>query len=640
MLLMQVCYRNTDRTTVFAAGELKKYLNLMGNYHVSLCHKDQENEDVDSIVLGTFADFNLQVRSTNIATSTFDDHIIINIKNGTGFIAGSNHRSTLLGVYAFLTDAGLRWVRPGSDGEIIIHKDVKQLTCQINEKPSYRHRGLCIEGANSVDNILDIIAWLPKVGMNSYYIQFREAFTFFDRWYSHHLNETLINTGFTVEDARHYVKMIEDEIDKRDLIYHAVGHGWTCEPFGIPGTAWEKVDESTLPEGVNKYFAEIKGERKLWLGVPLDTNLCYSNPFVMETMANDIVNYLKTHTRVDLLHLWLADGSNNQCECNNCRKSLPSDFYVQLLNLVDRNLTQNQIDTKIVFLIYVDLLWAPEKERFVNPDRFIMMFAPITRSYTASFATEKPTPSLPEYKRNQLTMPKRVEDNIAFLKSWQEIFQGDSFDFDYHMMWDHYCDPGYYFNARILYEDIKNLSKIGLNGFNSCQVQRAFFPTGLPMYVMAKTLWNTNISFDDIAIEYFNASFGTFGPKVLTYMKTLSDLFDPYYIRGEKSFTDPDALAKFKKIPDAINSFGETIQKGMQYPSHSVAQSFYYLYIHAQGAILYAKFLELAASSAIEEAKAKRTEYFNYYRRNELAIQKVFDVFEFINTIQKKKYWN
>ncbi len=637
---MQVCYRNTNRTTVFAAGELKKYLTLMGNNNISLCYKDQEDEQMDSITLGTFADFNLPVLSSNAATLFLDDHIIINIKNGTGFIAGSNHRSILLGVYAFLTRAGLRWIRPGSEGEIICHKNVEEISCQINENPSYRHRGLCIEGANSVDNILDLIAWLPKVGMNSYFIQFREGFTFFDRWYSHHLNETLTKTGFSVEDARHYVKMIEDEIDKRDLIYHAVGHGWTCEPFGIPGTAWEKVDESKLPQDAFQYFAEINGKRALWHGIPLDTNLCYSNPVVMETIAQDVVSYLKTHTRVDLLHLWLADGSNNQCECENCRKALPSDFYVKLLNLVDKYLSQNHIDTKIVFLIYVDLLWAPVNEHSVNPDRFIMMFAPITRSYTASFAAEKHLPPLPEYKRNRLTMPKRVEENLAFLKAWQEIFIGDSFDFDYHMMWDHYSDPGYYFNAKILYEDIKNLSKIGLNGFNSCQVQRAFFPTGLPMYVMAKTLWNTNISFDDIATEYFNASFREYGSDVLQYMKTLSNLFDPHYIRGEKSFTDPDALAKFKKIPVYIRSFEETIQKGMQYPSQPVAQSFFYLNIHAQGAILYAKFLEFAASSSVEEAKAKQTEYFNYYRKNESVIQNVFDVYEFINTIQRKKYWN
>ena len=196
--------------------ELRKYLTLMGNDGISLCFNGQESSE-DKITLGTFTDLNLPEKDLYSAENKFDDHIVIDIANGTGFISGSNSRSVLLGVYRFLTEAGLRWVRPGYDGEIICKKNVQDLTCKINEKPAYRHRGLCIEGANRIENILDIVDWLPKVGMNAYFIQFREGFTFFDRWYSHHLNDQLVKTGFTVEDARRFVKIIEDEIDKRGL---------------------------------------------------------------------------------------------------------------------------------------------------------------------------------------------------------------------------------------------------------------------------------------------------------------------------------------------------------------------------------------------------------------------------------------
>jgi hypothetical protein len=638
MEFMKICFCSGDRTLSFAAAELRKYLTLMGNDGISLCFNGQESS-VDKITLGTFTDLNLPEKDLYSAENKFDDHIVIDIANGTGFISGSNSRSVLLGVYRFLTEAGLRWVRPGYDGEIICKKNVQDLTCKINEKPAYRHRGLCIEGANRIENILDIVDWLPKVGMNAYFIQFREGFTFFDRWYSHHLNDQLVKTGFTVEDARRFVKIIEDEIDKRGLIYHAVGHGWTCEPLGIPGTAWEEVDPNTIPKDAYQYFAEVNGERDLWYKVPLNTNLCYSNPKVLDLMAQDVVRYLTIRPRIDILHIWLADGSNNQCECENCRKALPSDFYIKFLNLVDSYLTEKNIETKIVFLIYVDLLWPPQIEKLNNPDRFIMMFAPITRSYTASFSADKPIPDILPYNRNKLIMPKKVEENIAHLKAWQKIFSGDSFDFDYHMMWDHYNDPGYYFNSRILYQDIKNLADIGLNGFNSCQVQRAFYPTGLPMYVMVKTLWNTNIAFDDIAVEYFNAAYGTYGPQVLEYMKTLSELFDPYYIRGEKQFNDPEALEKFNKVPNTIQSFDSVIKEGLMYPDSSVAQSFLYLDIHAKGALIYADFLRLAASGSIQEAKEKRNEFFDYYRKNEMLVQNVLDVYEMINTMQRKRYW-
>ena len=60
---------------------------------------------------------------------------------------------------------------------------------------------------------------------------------------------------------------------------------------------------------------------------------------------------------------------------------LPSDFYVILLNELDLALSAKKFDRKSGFPLYADMLWAPEHERLNNPDRFIFMFAPITRSY-------------------------------------------------------------------------------------------------------------------------------------------------------------------------------------------------------------------------------------------------------------------
>ncbi|MFQ7078183.1 MAG: hypothetical protein ACLRSW_09750 [Christensenellaceae bacterium] len=37
------------------------------------------------------------------------------------------------------------------------------------------------------------------------------------------------------------------------------------------------------------------------------------------------------------------------------------------------------------FLVYMELYWAPLTEQIRNPDRFLLMFAPIFRSYTLPF---------------------------------------------------------------------------------------------------------------------------------------------------------------------------------------------------------------------------------------------------------------
>jgi len=352
-----------DQTLNYAAAELKKYLKLMcGNIDVEVIEKDEYDCCLtDGLWLGLFRDFGYYNKIDSKAT-VFDDYVIISVKNGTGIITGLNSRSVLISMYTFLKECGCRFIRPGADGEYIPHRPIDLLNAEYEHKPSYTHRGVCIEGAVSYENVFDIIEWSPKVGFNSYFIQFREAYTFFERWYNHKNNSEKKPEGFTVEKARDIVARLENEIKKRGLIYHAVGHGWTCEPLNIPGLDWD-VKYLSVPDGVEQYLALVDGKRELWDGIPLNTNLCYSNLEVQSMIVESIVEYLKIHKNIDILHFWLADGTNNQCECENCKDTRPSDFYIRMLNKLDKRLTAEGIDTKIVFLIYVDLFWPPEKEK-------------------------------------------------------------------------------------------------------------------------------------------------------------------------------------------------------------------------------------------------------------------------------------
>ncbi len=502
MIYNALCIRGEsgNRTIAFAVEELRRYLGRMTGAPVS----DRAWERGIEIRVGLMADFP-QVTAPPVDDPAMDDAIYISMEDGKGIVAGINPRSALLAAYRLLTELGCRWVRPGKDGEVVPRIEAIP-SLRIAETASYRHRGVCIEGAVSEEHVRDMIDWAPKVGFNAYFTQFREAYTFFDRWYSHLDNPGMPGEKLSIEKAREYLAAVVDEIKKRDLLYHAVGHGWTCEPFGIPGLGWDS-QEDTVPDSVRKYLAEVKGERKLWGGVALNTNLCYSNPEARRIMIEDIARYAAEHPEIDLLHLWLADGMNNNCECPECRKGRPSDFYVVMLNELDRLLSERGLSTRIVFLIYVDLLWPPTWAKLENPGRFVLMFAPIARTYSQAFSPSAELPELPPFKRNELEFPKGVDANVAFLKAWQEVFQGDSFDFDYHLMWDYQRDPGFLLISDIISQDMKGLRGIGLNGYVSCQPQRLFLPTGLPMTVMGRTLW-------DAGLDYQGDSGGIVAPDV------------------------------------------------------------------------------------------------------------------------------
>ncbi len=580
---------------VFAVEELKRHLA-----HMSGCDMRIASGTAKGLNVGLMADFPA-LDAPNVPNPELDDAIHIDTTGLDGIIAGINPRSVLLAVYRYLTELGCRWVRPGNDGAYLpalsSFKDV-----HVSETPSYRHRGVCIEGAVSYEHVRDMVDWIPKLGFNGYFIQFREAHTFFDRWYRHTGNPNEQGTPLSIDKAREYTGMLEDEITRRGLLYHKVGHGWTCEPFGIAGLGWDKQSQSTPPE-IAQYLAEVNGKRDYWKGVALDTNLCYSNPEVRRMIVDAVVDYARSHPHIDYIHFWLADGTNNNCECAECVKARPSDFYVMMLNDLDKKLSNAGLRTRIVFLIYVDLLWPPVEQKLENSDRFVLMFAPIVRTYSETFEVGDALPELPPFERNNLEFPKSVDANVAFLKAWQEIFDGDSFDFDYHLMWDHSNDPGHMQIARTIANDMKGLARIGLNGYVSCQIQRIFLPTGLAMTAMGRMLWDAEAEFDDVADDYFCSAFGADGQACRDYLERLSELFDPVYIRGEKDWVDEVQAGQLANVPHVIQGFVPAIDANLDADDPCRRASWRYLKHHAELALGLARAFHAKAQGRDEEAR-------------------------------------
>lgn len=559
-----------------------------------------------------------------------DDTIAITVEHGNGYITGSNERSVLIAVYRFLKALGCEWVRPGADGERIPKQVIESedVNITISETASYRHRGVCIEGANTYENVVDMIDYLPKIGMNEYFVQFMVPGVFFERWYLHEGNPHFEAEEISREQVEGMVLGLEKEIAKRGICYHKTGHGWTCEPFGIDGTGWDAKREYPLEEETRKYLAEVNGKRALWGNVPLNTNLCYSNPEVRNKMTDAITKYCKENQHVDVLHFWLADASNNHCECKTCIQKRPADWYVMLLNELDEKLTAAGLDTKIVFLLYMDLLWEPVVENLRNQERFIMMFAPITRNYGQNYGDYiEYKGELPPYVRNQLEVPESLAQNLEQLRRWQKGFEGDSFDFDYHLMWAHLNDPGYEYCARNLFEDMKDLHKIGLNGMVSCQVQRCFFPTALPFYMMAAALWDENCDYDEKALGYYKAAFGEDGVLVHKYLETISEMLLLYEgpAHGKRARVTGVLCKDYAVLREEIAKFQEVIGRNVA-NENAWQEEWKILQLHSSYVTLVLNALELQEQGKTEEARATIDELLDMLERNEICVQKVLDV--------------
>ena len=544
--------QDAPQTLAFAAGELKDYLNRM------------LPEESGSVAI------RLHVQAEE---PTAHDAFAIDIAPNGGSIEGNRARAVLLGVYELLHSLGCHFLAPGREHELVprISREALQLRCQ--KTAAFYHRGVCIEGADSRENIRDFIDWLPKVGFNAFFFQFKTPYTFLARWYRHERNPYAEPEKYELADAERDTAMLEQEIRKRGLLLHKVGHGWTGEVLGYDSVSWN-MDSRPLDLNKVPLAARINGRRELWQGVPLNTNLCYSDPQAAEAFVSLVVDYAKSHPEVDYLHIWLADEYNNICECERCRGELLSDQYVRLLNAIDRRLTKAGLDTKLVFLLYQELLWPPERERLEHPERFVLMFAPISRTFSEPYTLDGRYASIPAYHRNRITLPTDLLENLAFLEGWQKQFSGDSFVYDYPLGRAHYGDFGYCHIARVIWEDIGQLKKMGLNGYISCQELRAGMPNFLPNYVMGRRLFDEDLSFETLAEEYYRAAYGPRWELAKDCLSRLSDLQVCDYLNGKGPRQSPAMAERLTQIENICTRY-LSWPEGRSTAEHSLQEGFW-----------------------------------------------------------------
>jgi hypothetical protein len=615
-----------DRVIELAARELRDYLGRMVPEAVSLMHV-QNPTDVParSITVGTAGQL-AGIRVPDVEDPTLDDAIAIDIADGVGLIGGANARSVLLAVYRYLAELGCRWIRPGDDGEVIPSVDLDGTGVRLAERPSYRYRVIDLDGALSFEHIRDAIAWAPKLGFNGYFLELRCGHWAFDAWYQP--DRMPGHPGvLPYEWSEDMWRRLAAEINLRGLVRHAEGH-WTYEALGAHWLSYD-LPPPDLPPHLHELLAMVDGERRWVLQDTLFTQLCYSNPEARRLIVHDAVAYAKAHPDVTLLHVWLGDVPNNYCECGPCRGKRQSDWYLLLLNELDAALSAAGLHTRIAFAVYMDLLWPPLEETFTNPARFVMMFAPISRSYDRAFSADAPLPELRPYELNRLRLPATPERNDAHLRAWQALFAGDSLTMEYHLWHPLFADPTGLGQARVLHADIRELAGRGLNGMNVATSQRSWTPTGLCMTVLGRTLWNRDVAFEDVEMDIFRSTFGEDGDACLDVLRELAGLFEPVRLAGGRVATDPALALAMAEVPGLVDGMAALVERNVGRGIETHRASWRYLSLYVQVVRALAGALEARARGDRSEAIRRLDEAIHVAREREPLMHRVFDVHMF-----------
>jgi len=657
---MKIVILNSGETLAYAAEELKKYTVAMSegriNPEIDFNGKNSGKCE-DTVYLGLLSELGLD--TSDLSDPVLEDIVDVDVNNLSGYIAGSNPRSVLMGVYRYCASAGCRYIRPGADGDYIPTADLYSHSFKYRKKADKIFRGECSEGAISYEHMRDTVYWLPKIGMNMYMIEGMVPYTYMHKWYGHVWNKKLRIPGqvTSYEMLEGYVGRLERDIKRTGVQLHTLGHGWMFEKLGIrhESTAAERAKEALLTEEQKSLFAEVKGKRGI-NGSTFFTHFCYSNPKARRILVDTIVDYVKDKPHVDFVHTWLADSTNNQCECSECVKKTPSDWYVIFLNELDAELCRIGSDARIVFIMYVDTVRPPEIERLNNPHRFILLTA-IGSYYERGYVNEEYTGEIPPFERNNFKMaPEALR--LRWHRDWKALSDGiPSMVYEYRYYTDMYCDLSQMQICRETYRDMRLLDSVDFNGCMSDQTHRMYMPTALPLITMGETLFDHSIDFEKLKSDYFTSAFGKGGEDVREYLDTLSTLLSPSAFRKNQDDivdddvsgvasdesdvrcwkNNPKVKEKADAIPAHLDSFLPTIEARISEETDQARRlSWVYLRYHSDIMRIQSRILSAGAGGDMERAKEIFDELNEYLSEHELEFHNVFDVFLYQRAIAIK----
>jgi hypothetical protein len=612
----------------FAAEEMRKYLRMMmpegGDVRITFDPSAKEG-----FRLGFMQDFSLDV--SDAKDTELDDIIYIESDQNGGIIAGDNPRSVLIAVYEYFRQNGCRWLFPGIDGEYIPLKSVRPVS--YRHRASCRYRGPCIEGATSQRSILDMIEFIPKVGMNLFMSQFLNPTTFYNRYYNRELNTSVAPESVTNEQILQWKCAFEAELSKRGIQFHDVGHGWTSAPFGVDiSKGWGKLCESEVPEKARPYLAMLGGERKLDKGIAINTQFCMSNPSARKIVAEYIADYADVHSNVDYIHVWLADGWRNHCECDECVKKLPTDWYIMLLNDIDKALTAKGLGTRIVFIAYHETIWAPREARIENPDRFCLMLAPISRNYTRTLSDNAQPQMLP-FVLNQCQPPVELDEFLTYFKEWKKVWHGSNLCYEYHF-WKHQMfDVSGLVLAKRIFEDVDVYLENDINGLIACGSLRSFFPNGFAYYVFARKQYDASFTYEELLEDYYSHAHGEDWREFAAYLRELGEAVGFAYLEAKESadmekglYYNPERAKRLRGVPGIVEKGMKLVKEHYQSSDRVRTVSVRLLEYHVEYVAALAKVFALKADGKNKEASETMFgELFPLMSKNANVLESYFD---------------
>ena len=461
-------------TEQFAAQELQRYLNRMTGATFPIAR----GEAGGKVIL---------VGARMMPAGLIDSHklgfdgFVYQVKPGKILLAGVNDRATLFSVYAFLRELGCRWFAPNFDfygsatGEVIPKVDslrIPELDRTVT--PSMKYRRLDIEEGrtHTVKSLVQIIDWMPKVGINVLQCPLNyqgRGHTKWDNWRA----------------------VLVPELKKRDLLIEVGGHGY--QNF---------LPQETYFRQHPDWFAMINGKRSEATRDVFET----ANPQAMHEFLNNVKAYLHAHPEIDIFDLWPPDGAQWSQSPESEKLGSPTDRHALVVNAVARMVKADFPHMKVEFLAYQNYLFPPKNVQF--EDNTLMDFCPIGRTYQEPIWDP------------QSPLNKKYMDP---LREWlkRDVFKGDILIYTYYHKYSWRSLP--IDIPKLITEETHYYKSLGVSGMGIYSEPANWFTYETNHYFLARATMDANLDFSQALRDYVQKRFGPASAPMETYFQVLEE---------------------------------------------------------------------------------------------------------------------
>lgn len=459
----------------FAANELIRYLNqISGSKFVLSNHL----KDKSIVVCDASSFIKMNVKNS---PSLHNEMSAILVRNNVIYLIGGNDRSVIYSVYTFLNKIGCQWFSPefsffeGRSQKIPFIPELKyEQTNDLIENPAFSYRKLYVEEGitHTIDNLIQLIDWMPKLKFNTLVIPIDYQGRGLVKW-------------------DNWREKLTPQLEKRGIIIEVGGHGYQ-------NFLNAQMNDGKLFEDNPEWFGEdISGNRskeKRYV-------FCTSSDSAVKYIHNSVLSYLKERPEIDIFDFWPPDGAQ-WCNCEKCRVSSPTDRHLAFVSSTAKFLKEKLPNLKLECLAYSSYVAPPKNEKL---NKLVLLdFCPINQSFESQIYEE-------DHSNNKIYK--------EYLLQWFDIFEGDISIYSYYRKYTWFSLPNII--PHYIQNDLKYYKKLGVKGISIYSEPGDWFTYGPNYYVLGHLAQNPDISVEKLMRDYSKGVFHEASDAALTVYKKL-----------------------------------------------------------------------------------------------------------------------